>query len=80
MIITVLTLVNRSVIIAGQFNIGADDNLSNCKHMKSSQSVQIALWMCFAIFFFSHVRETKMDSLYVSEQYGKNIIFFPNDW
>lgn len=44
MIIALLTLVNRSVIIiAGQFNIGADDNISNCKHMKSSQSVQIAL-------------------------------------
>lgn len=50
MIIAVLTLVNRSVIIAGQLNIGADDNLSNCKHMKSSQSVHIALWMCFAVF------------------------------
>lgn len=36
MIIAVLTLVNRSVIITGQFNIGADDNLSKCKHMKSS--------------------------------------------
>lgn len=45
MIIAVLTLVNRSVIITGRFNIGADDNLSNCKHMKSSQSIQIAAWM-----------------------------------
>lgn len=62
MIIAVLTLVNRSVIIASQFNIGADDNLSNRKHMKSSQSVQIALWVCFAILFL-HVRETKMDLL-----------------
>lgn len=41
--IAVLILVNRSVIITGQFNIGADDNLSNCKHMKSSHFVQIAL-------------------------------------
>lgn len=70
MIIAVLTLVNRSVIITSQFNIGADDNLSNRKHMKSSQSVQIALWVCFAILFL-HVRETKMDLLHVSEQYGK---------
>lgn len=38
MIIVVLTLANRSVIITGQFNISADDNLSNRKHMKSSQS------------------------------------------
>lgn len=45
MIIAVLTLVNRSVIIPDQFNIGADDNLSNSKHMKSSQSIQIALWI-----------------------------------
>lgn len=45
MISAVLTLVNRSVIITAQFNIGADDNLSNCKHTKSSQSFQIALWM-----------------------------------
>lgn len=43
-IITILTLVNRSVITTGQFNIGADDNLLNCKYMKSLQSVQIALF------------------------------------
>lgn len=43
MIIAVLTLVNRSVIITGQLSIGADNSLSNCKHMKSSQAIQIAL-------------------------------------
>lgn len=35
-IIAVLTLVSRSVIITGQFNIGVNDNLSNCKHMEST--------------------------------------------
>lgn len=42
MIFAILTFVNRSAIITGQFNIGADDNLSNCKHTKSSQAVHIA--------------------------------------
>lgn len=41
MITVVLTLVNRSAITAGQFNISADNNLSNCKHMKSSQHILI---------------------------------------